>query len=89
MTGTTVDITYDASGWPQLSNKALSLVVQKNFDAVGMPAWTDTEQTYAKGLQKALNVKEVGLYTKPTPYGDRVQVAASNDSGDISWSCRR
>ena len=85
MTGTTVDITYDASAWPALSNKALSLVVQKNIDAVGMPGWTDTEQTYARGLQKALNVKEVGLFTKPTPYGDRPQSASSNDSGDISW----
>jgi aminobenzoyl-glutamate utilization protein B len=85
MTGTTVDVSYDASGWPQLSNKTLSLVVQKNFEAVGMPAWTEAEQTYAKGLQKALDVKAVGLYTKPTPYGDRLQVAASNDSGDVSW----
>ena len=85
MTGTTVDISYDASGWPQLSNNVLSHVVQKNFEAVGMPKWTDTEQTYAKGLQKALNVKEIGLYTKPTAYGDRPQTAASNDSGDISW----
>jgi aminobenzoyl-glutamate utilization protein B len=85
MTGTTLDVTYDASAWPALSNKTLALVVQKNFDAIGMPAWTEAEQTYAKGLQTALNVKPVGLYTKPTPYGDKPQNAASNDSGDISW----
>ncbi|HEY5349270.1 MAG TPA: amidohydrolase [Candidatus Lustribacter sp.] len=85
MTGTTVDITYDASAWPQLSNKTLALMVQKNIDAVGMPVWTPTEQTYARGLQKALNVKEIGLYTKPTTFGERAQVAASNDSGDVSW----
>jgi aminobenzoyl-glutamate utilization protein B len=85
MTGTTVDVTYDASAWPQLSNKTLALVVQKNIDAVGMPAWTATEQTYARGLQKALNVKEIGLHTKPTTFGERAQVAASNDSGDVSW----
>jgi aminobenzoyl-glutamate utilization protein B len=85
MTDTTVDITYDASAWPQLSNKTLALVVQKNIDAAGLPAWTDTEQTYAKGLQTALNVKPVGLYTKPVAFGDRPQTAASNDSGDVSW----
>ncbi len=85
MTGTTVDIAYDASAWPQLSNKTLALVVQKNIDAVGMPAWTDTEQTYARDLQKALNVKEIGLHTKPATFGERRQVAASNDSGDVSW----
>jgi aminobenzoyl-glutamate utilization protein B len=85
MTDTTVDITYDASAWPQLSNKTLALVVQKNFDAVGVPAWTEAEQTYAKGLQTALNVKPIGLAMKPVPFGDRPQTAASNDSGDVSW----
>jgi aminobenzoyl-glutamate utilization protein B len=86
MTQTTVDITYDASAWPALSNKTLANVVQKNFEAVGMPAWTEAEQTYAKGLQAALNVKQVGLFTKVVPYGEKPQSASSNDSGDISWN---
>ena len=85
MTGTTVDITYDASAWPALSNKTLALVMQKNIMAVGNPAWTAAEQTYAKGLQTALNVKPIGLYLAPPALGERPQTAASNDSGDISW----
>lgn len=85
MTQTTVDVSYDASAWPALSNKTLATVIQKNFEAVGMPAWTEAEQTYAKGLQAALNVKQVGLYTKTVPFGEKPQTAASNDSGDISW----
>ncbi len=85
MTQTTVDVTYDASAWPALSNKALANVVQANFEKVGMPAWTDAEQTYAKGLQKALNVPQVGLFTKVVPYGQKPQSASSNDSGDVSW----
>jgi aminobenzoyl-glutamate utilization protein B len=85
MTGTTVDVTYDASAWPQLSNKVMAQVMQKNFEAVGLPKWTEAEQTYAKGLQNALNVKPLGLYTMPVPLGDKPQSASSNDSGDITW----
>ena len=85
MTGTTVEVGYDASAWPQLSNKTLATVVQRNIDAVGMPRWSDAEQAYARKLQAALNVKVQGLATTPTPLGGRVQSASSNDSGDVSW----
>ena len=85
MTGTTVDVSYDASAWPQLGNKTLAGVVQKNLDAVGMPHWTDAEQKYARDFQAALNVPVVGLKTAVTPLGGRPQSASSNDNGDVSW----
>jgi len=85
MTDTTVDVGYDASAWPQLSNKALATVMQKNIDAVGMPKWTDAEQRYARDFQTAQHVKVQGLFTTPTALGGRVQSASSNDNGDVSW----
>jgi aminobenzoyl-glutamate utilization protein B len=85
MTGTTEEIEYQASAWPQLSMKALSTVVQTNFDAVGMPAWSDEEQKFARDFQAAMKVPQVGLNTKPQLPGSRPQGTASNDSGDISW----
>jgi aminobenzoyl-glutamate utilization protein B len=85
MTGTTHTVDYDASAWPQLSNKALAEVVQKNIDAVGLPAWSDDEQKYARDFQAALNVKVQGLFTTPVALGTKPQSASSNDSGDISW----
>ena len=53
MTGTTHDVIYQASAWPALSNKALSQVVQKNIEAVGLPKWSDEEQKFARDFQKA------------------------------------
>ena len=85
MTDTTVDVKYDASAWPQLGNKAIAEALQKNVDAVGMPKWTDAEQTYSRDFQTALKVPVVGLNAKPTALGGRAQSFSSNDNGDVSW----
>jgi aminobenzoyl-glutamate utilization protein B len=85
MTQTTYDEHINAAGWPQLGNKALAEVIQKNAEAVGDPKWSDEEQAYARKFQAALKVKEVGLTTKVGPLGSRPQSASSNDSGDVSW----
>jgi aminobenzoyl-glutamate utilization protein B len=85
MTGTTWDVRYSASAWPQLVSKTIGETVQKNVDAVGMPAWTDEEQQRAKDFQKSAGKPIVGLHTKVTPLGGRPQAASSNDSGDVSW----
>ena len=41
MTGTTYDVRYAASAWPQLANKTIAEAIQKNIDAVGPPKWTE------------------------------------------------
>jgi aminobenzoyl-glutamate utilization protein B len=52
---------------------------------VGMPKWSDEEESFARDLQKFDNQPVVGLNTKVTPLGEQPQTYASNDSGDISW----
>src|SRR5947208_16675569 len=52
MTGTTYDVKYSASAWPQLVSRTLAEAIQKNIDAVGMPSWSDPEQAFAKGFQQ-------------------------------------
>ena len=52
MTGTTYDVKYSASAWPQLGNKAIAEAIQKNIDTVGMPKWTEEEQQFARDFQK-------------------------------------
>jgi aminobenzoyl-glutamate utilization protein B len=37
MTGTTWDVKYAASAWPQLVSKTIAEAIQKNIEAVGMP----------------------------------------------------
>src|SRR5262245_24391915 len=85
MTGTTWDVKYAASAWPQLVNKAIAEAIQKNIEVVGVPKWTEQEQQFARDFQKAAEKPVVGLRTAPIPLGGRAQSAASNDSGDVSW----
>src|SRR5215470_6453044 len=85
MTGTTWDVKYAASAWPQLVSKAIAEVIQKNIDMVGMPKWTEQEQQFAKDFQKAAEKPVVGLRTAPVPLGGRTQAASSNDNGDVTW----
>jgi aminobenzoyl-glutamate utilization protein B len=85
MTGTTMDYRIDAAGWPQLGLKPIADVVQANIDAVGLPAWSDDEQDFARRFQASAGVRTAGLNTRVTPLGQRGQTAASNDSGDVTW----
>jgi aminobenzoyl-glutamate utilization protein B len=43
------------------SNKAAAELFQKNIELVGMPKWTEEEQTFARALQKDLGKKETGM----------------------------
>src|SRR4051795_4820398 len=85
MTGTTYDVKYSASAWPQLVNKTLAEAIQKNVDLVGMPKWTEAEHERAREFQKMHGLPVVGLQTKVTPLGGRPQATSSNDNGDVSW----
>ena len=85
MTGTTWDVKYAASDWPQLVNKAIAETIQKNIDAVGVPKWSEEEQRFARDFQKFAEKPIVGLRSDPVPLGGRRQAASSNDNGDVSW----
>ena len=64
MTGTTYDVKYAASAWPQLGNKAIAEAIQKNIDTVGMPKWTEDEQQFARDFQKFAGRPPLGLKTR-------------------------
>jgi aminobenzoyl-glutamate utilization protein B len=81
-----LSIAIRAGVWPGRGNRTLAEAIQSNIEAVGMPLWTDDEQTFARSLQRAARVRDDGLRTRATPLtGPAEQMAASNDSGDISW----
>jgi aminobenzoyl-glutamate utilization protein B len=85
MTGTTVEVKYAASAWPQLVNRTIAEAIQKNVDMVGMPKWTEKEDQQARDFQKSADKPVIGLRTQVTPLGGRPQASSSNDSGDVSW----
>jgi aminobenzoyl-glutamate utilization protein B len=88
MTDTTTDHRIVGSAWPGHFNKVIAEVQQKNIEAVGMPQWTEADQTLARALQKEIGTKEEGLKTKVSDLRDPDAAfrGGSDDVGDISWN---
>ncbi|MGB8660957.1 MAG: amidohydrolase [Candidatus Acidiferrum sp.] len=89
MTGTTVDHKLVGSAWPPFLNKVIAETQQKNIEAVGMPKWSEADQTLAKALQKEIGAKVEGLMEKVDPLEEPVKNptgGGSDDIGDISWN---
>jgi len=89
MTGTTVDHRLVGSAWPTHFNKVIAEAQQKNIEQVGMPQWSEADQTLAKALQKEIGAKVEGLKEKVKPLEPPVkdQIGGpSDDVGDISWN---
>ena len=93
MTDTDVSMRVLGSAWPGHFNRTIAEVMHANIEKVGLPQWSDADQTLAKALQHELKVPEVGLATKLTPLRGRELIpdeekrgGASDDIGDISWN---
>lgn len=69
------------------ANKAAAELFQKNIELVGMPAWTEEEQAFAKALQKELGAEEKGMPSEVNnlraPTGMFVG-GGSTDVGDVT-----
>jgi aminobenzoyl-glutamate utilization protein B len=86
------------TAWPGHFNKPIAEAMYENIKKVGLPQWSDADQTLAKALQKELKVPVTGLVTKlPALRAPRVQETAdaegpgptgggSDDIGDVSWN---
>ena len=88
MTDTTVTQRVVGSAWPCHFNKPIAEVQYKNIEMVGMPEWSEADQTLAKALQKEIGSKVEGLRTKIKelePPKDATG-GGSDDVGDISWN---
>ncbi|MGB2717687.1 MAG: amidohydrolase [Vicinamibacterales bacterium] len=91
MTGTEVLPTRVlGTAWPQHFNKVVAEATWANIKRVGMPQWSDADQTLAHALQKELGSREQGLATK---IGEQLQGpvtdnrgGGSDDIGDVSWN---
>ncbi len=90
MTSTTFTKRVVGSAWPPHFSKVIAEVQQKNIERVGMPTWSDADQTLAKALQKEIGAKVEGLKSKvealKPPNPDQPEGSGSDDVGDISWN---
>jgi aminobenzoyl-glutamate utilization protein B len=79
------------AAWPQHFNRAVAEAAMANIQKVGLPEWSDADQSLARAVQKELGVRETGLATRVTPLQGPVNEAdntggGSDDIGDVSWN---
>ncbi len=80
------------TAWPQHMNKITAETMFENIKRVGLPQWSEADQTLAKALQKELgNPTQPGLAMKLADLGLPVaeedkRGGGSDDIGDISWN---
>lgn len=88
MTDTTVSRKVIGVASPRHFNKPIAEAAYANIARVGMPQWTDEEQTFAKAVQGLVDGAQTGLNTalKPLEAPPAMPVSGgSDDIGDISW----
>ena len=88
MTDTAMSRRIVGAAWPRHFNKPIALAMHENIKSVGLPSWSDDDQTYARALQRLVGVEEKGLPTElqplQAPSGQTVS-GGSDDIGDVSW----
>lgn len=85
MTFTDIEERVLSGSWPYNANQALSEVLDRNIQAVGMPQWSAEDQAFAAAFQKARGAEPTGLATRPNPIRGDSQGSSSNDAGDVTW----
>lgn len=70
-----------------LVNRAGGARLQQNLEFLGPIAYTDEEQTFAKGIQKATGKEEVGIESIIQPMEETLEhpMGGSTDVGDVSY----
>src|ERR1041384_8702187 len=91
MTNTTVSSRVLGSAWPQHFNKPIAEAMYENIKRVGLPQWSEADQTLAKALQKEIKAREEGLAMELMPLAGPVTDetrtrGGSDDIGDVSWN---
>jgi aminobenzoyl-glutamate utilization protein B len=80
------------TAWPRHFNKPTAESMYENIKRVGLPTWSNEDQTLARALQKELgNATQPGLAMKIDAIGQPVRAednrgGGSDDIGDISWN---
>ena len=92
MTDTQLDtVVILGSGWSGHFSRPVAEDMYANIKKVGMPTWDEKDQTLAKGIQRELGQKEIGLSTTggridgPVPEMLRMG-GGSDDIGDVAWN---
>jgi aminobenzoyl-glutamate utilization protein B len=88
MTDTTMTELVLAATWPGHYNKPIAEAMHANIGRIGVPEWSEADQTLARAAQTELKAKVEGLKIKiaelkpPEPFGG----AGSDDIAEVSWN---
>ncbi len=89
MTNTTLTQKVLGSAWPRHFNKVIAETMYENIKQVGLPEWSEADQTLARALQREVKSHDTtGLAIKlDTLRAPRIGFTSggSDDIGDISW----
>ncbi len=86
MSDTTVEVDVMSAVWPVRGNQTVAELVQREYERVGQPNWSEDEEKLARELQTKAGVKAEGLRRDVHRMkGPAVQKPAANDAGDVSW----
>ncbi|MSP95126.1 MAG: amidohydrolase [Alphaproteobacteria bacterium] len=89
MTDTKVTQKVIGAAAPRHFNKPIAEIMQSNVDKIGLPKWTDEEQTFARAVQRLTAGKEDGLSLAVQKLAAPVaepESGGSDDIGDVSWA---
>jgi aminobenzoyl-glutamate utilization protein B len=91
MTSTQLDtVRILGSAWDGYFSKPIALQMFENIKLVGMPKWDEKDQMLARGIQRELGQRVVGLDTALSKEANgpalNPQGGGSDDIGDISWN---
>ena len=78
------------TAWPRHFNRPVAEAMHRNIQAVGLPQWSEADQTMARAVQRELGSREAGLDTALAGLSGGVNPnqnrgGGSDDIGDISW----
>jgi aminobenzoyl-glutamate utilization protein B len=90
MTRTTMSSKILGTAWPRHFNKPIAETMYQNIVQVGLPTWSEADQTLARAVQREVNSPRdtTGLAVKLDTIGLPVVKpvsGGSDDIGDISW----
>jgi aminobenzoyl-glutamate utilization protein B len=85
MTETQATVTVQGGSWNMLVNEAGARLLHSNLLWLGPATYTNEEQAFAKQIQRATGVPEVGMSAGVHPLEGQPEEGGSTDVADVSW----
>jgi aminobenzoyl-glutamate utilization protein B len=85
MTETSATVTVQGGSWETLVNEPGAQLLHANLLWLGPAAYTGEEQAFARRMQRASGVPEVGMFAGVKPLEGQTAEGGSTDVADVSW----